>query len=86
MCRSEEIEYNLDRVECIERNLYEESVPVAHSTVPETWKFESLELAALVALRADESSILINLLKEVEAFSLVVVEAADDVNRIEVCR
>ena len=50
MCRSEEVEDNLHRVECSQRNLNEECVPVAHGAVPETWKLEGLEFAALIAL------------------------------------
>ena len=84
MSRSEKIENDFHRVECCKRNFNEESVPVAHRTVPETWKLESLELTALVALRADESCILVNILEEVEAVALIVMEAAYDVNRVEV--
>ena len=83
---SEEIEDNLHRVECSERNLNEECVPVAHGAVPETWKLESLELASLIALRTDESCILVYILKKIEALSLIVMQTAYDVNRIEVCR
>ena len=86
MRRPEEVENDLHRVECRERNLYEEGVPVAHRTVPETWKLKGLELAALVALRADESCILVNILEKVEAVSLIVMEAANDVYRIEMGR
>ena len=50
VCWTEKIENHLNWVECIKRYLNEESVPLAHRTVPETWKLESLELAALVAL------------------------------------
>ena len=85
MSWSEEVENDFHRVECCKRNFNEESVPVAHRSIPKTWKLESLELTALVALRADESCILIHILEEVEAFSLIVVEAAYDVNRVEVC-
>ena len=84
MSWSEKIENDLYRVECSERNLDKKSIPVAHGTVPEARKFECLEFASLVALRADESSILIYILKKIEALSLVVVETAYDVNRIEV--
>jgi hypothetical protein len=84
MCRSEEVKNNLHRVEGFERNLNEEGVPVAHRTVPETRKFKSLELASLVALRADESCILVNILEKVEALSLIIVETAYDIYRIEV--
>ena len=50
MCWSEKIENDLYRVECSERNLDKECVPVAHGTVPEAWKLESLEFASLIAL------------------------------------
>ena len=87
MRRSEKVKNDLYRVECCERDLDEESVPVAHSSVPEAWKLEGLKLASLIALRADESCILIHILEQVEALSFVIVEAAYDVNRIEVsCR
>ena len=85
MRRSEEVENDLYRVECSERNLDKESVPVAHRTVPEAWKLKCLELASLIALRADESCILVNILEEIEALSLIVVETAYDIHRIEMC-
>ena len=50
MSWSEKVENDFHRVECSERNLNEESVPVAHRTVPEAWKLESLEFATLIAL------------------------------------
>ena len=84
MCRTEEVKHHLHRVECCERNLNEKCVPVAHCTVPETWKLESLKLTSLITLRADESCILVNILKKIEALSLIVVQTAYDVNRIEV--
>ena len=84
MSRTEKIKNNLYRVECLKRNLYKESIPVAHSTIPKSWKLKSLKLATLVALRADESRILINILEKIEALSLVVMETAYDINRIEV--
>ena len=86
MSRPEKVENNLHRIEGSERNLYEKGVPVAHGTVPETWEFESLEFASLITLGTDESRILIHILEEVETLSLIVVEAAYDVNRIEMCR
>ena len=84
MRRTEKVKNDLDRVECSERNLNEESVPVAHRTVPETWELKSLEFASLIALRADESGILINILEKIEALSLIVMEAANDIYRVEV--
>ena len=84
MSRPEEVENNLHRVEGFERNLNEEGVPVAHRTVPESRKLERLEFASLVALRADESCILVNILEKVEALSLIIVETAYDIYRVEV--
>jgi hypothetical protein len=84
MSWSEKIKNNLHRVECSERNLDEKCIPVTHGAVPETRKFECLEFTSLIALRTDESSIFIYILKKIEALSLVVVETAYDVNRVEV--
>ena len=84
---SEEVENDFHRVECCKRNFNEESVPVAHSSVPQTWKLKCLEFTALVALRADEACILVYILEKVEALAIVVMQTAYDVNRIEVsCR
>ena len=85
MSWSEKVKNDLYRVECCERNLDKESVPVAHRTVPEAWKLKCLEFASLIALRADESCILIHILEEIEALSLIIVEAAYDIYRIEMC-
>lgn len=79
MCRSEKIENNLHRIESSERNLDKKGVPVAHRTIPETRKFQSLEFTTLIALRTDESCILINILQQIEALSLIVMETAYDI-------
>ena len=47
---SQEVVDSLDRVECAEAHINEDSVPVAHCTVPESWKFESLEFLTVLAL------------------------------------
>ena len=83
MCWAKEVEDNLDRVEGLKRNLHEQSVPVAHRSIPEARQLKSLELAALIALRADESSILVNILQEIEAITLVIMQTANDVYRID---
>ena len=84
MCRTEKIEHNLHRIEGSERNLNKEGVPVAQSAVPESRELKSLEFTALITLRAYEASILVHILEKVEALTLVVVEAAYDIHRIEV--
>jgi hypothetical protein len=83
--RTKQVKDNLYRIECCERNFDKESVPIAHGTVPETRKLECLEFTSLIALRADESCILIYILEKIKALSLVVVETAYDIDRIEVC-
>ena len=50
MSRTEKVEHNLYRIECLERNLNKECVPLAHRAISKTRKFKSLELAALIAL------------------------------------
>ena len=87
MRSSQEIEDNLHRVECLKRNLNKKCIPIAHCTIPETWKFKCLEFAALITLRADEAGIFIYILEKVEAFTLIVMKTAYDIYRIEVgCR
>ena len=83
MRRSEEIEDDLYRIECFERNLNEKSIPIAHRTIPKTWKLKSLKLTSLIALRAYESCIFVNILQKIEALAFVIVKAAHDINRIE---
>jgi hypothetical protein len=50
MSRTKEAKYDLHRIECIKRDLYEKCVPFAHRTIPESRKFKSLQFAALITL------------------------------------
>ena len=84
MCWPEKVEDNFHWVECSKWNFYKECVPVAHRTVPETRKFKRLEFTALIALRAYESGILIYKLKEIETLTLVVMQTAYYIYRVEV--
>ena len=74
----------LDRVECAERNVDEDGVPVAHCSIPESWEFECLEFFAVLALVGYESCLWVDVLGEVELLSLVVLDGADEVNGVEV--
>lgn len=74
----------LDRVECAERNVDEDGVPVAHGSIPESWEFECLEFFAVLALVGYESCLWVDVLGEVELLSLVVLDGADEVNGVEV--
>ena len=84
MCRTEKIKHNLHWIESSERNLNKESIPLTHSTIPKTRKLESLKLATLIALRRNETCILIHILKKIEALTLIIMETANNINRIEV--
>ena len=81
---SQEVEHDLNRVEGLERYLNEKCIPIAHRSVPESWKFKSLEFAALIALRTDESRILVHIPQQIETLSLIIMQAAYDIYRIEV--
>ena len=50
MLVAEQIIHGLHWVECAQRNLYEYSIPVAHSTIPETWQLKCLEILTVLAL------------------------------------
>ena len=84
MCRTKQIQHDLDRIESLEGHFHEEGVPVAHRAVPQAGKFEGLEFTALEALGADEPGFRIHVLQEVELTSLVVAQAAHEVHGIEV--
>ena len=86
MCRPEQVEHYLDGVERLYRNLYEEGVPVRHGSVPESGELEGLELAAVVALGADEPRVFVYMLQQVELPALAVEQAAYEVDRVEMGR
>jgi hypothetical protein len=50
MSRTEKVKNNLNRIECLKRNLNKKSIPLAHCTIPEARELESLEFTTLVAL------------------------------------
>ena len=71
-------------VEGRERNFHKDGVPVAHRSVPQSRQFKSLELLAVLAFRADEACVVVDMLEEVEAIALIVLCSANEVNGIEV--
>ena len=86
MSRTEKIKNHLYRIECSKRNLYKKSVPIAHCTVPETWKLKRLKLTALIALGRNKSGILIDIIEKIKALTLIIVKTAYDVYRIKMSR
>ena len=86
MCTFKQIQYHFYRVECFDRDLYESGEPVGHCAVPQARKLEGLEFASLIALGADEAGLWVDVLQEVELLALVVAQAADEVNRVEMRR
>ena len=83
---TEKVEHDLDRIECLQRHFHKEGVPVAHGSVPQPRQFERLQFASLIALGADESGFFIHIFSEIEAVSLVIVQAAHYVDRVEMRR
>ena len=87
MSWSQKIKDNFNRIEGSERYLDKKSIPITHRSVPQSWKFECLQFPALIALGAYEACILIDIFQKIETLSLIVMETADDVHRIEMsCR
>ena len=84
MSFAQQVKNYLDWIEGLDWNFNEQSVPVGHRTVPEARSFKGAELAALETLGAYQAGLLVNVVEEIEFFALVVLEAADQVNRIEV--
>ena len=84
MLISEQIINGLDGVECAYGHFYEDSAPIAHGSIPQARQLKCLELLAVLTLRADEASIVVDMLEEVEAITFIVLGSTNEVNRIEV--
>ena len=50
MLLAEQVVDSLNGIECSEGNLYEDSVPIAHRTIPESGQLKSLEFLAVLTL------------------------------------
>ena len=84
MSFSEQIKYGFYRIESFYRNFNKKCVPIRHRAVPESRQFKGFELAALIALGADQTGLLVYIFKEVKFLVVVVFETAHKVYRIEV--
>ena len=84
MLLSKQIVHRLDWIKGGEWHLHEDRVPIAHSTVPQTGKFKSLEVFSVLALAADEASRLVNKIGQIESIALIVFYCTDQIDRIEV--
>ena len=82
----EQVENDFDRVESCKGDFNEERIPVTHGSVPETGEFECFQFPALIALGTDETGILIDKVEEMEPLSLVIPQAADEIDGIEMSR
>ena len=75
---------SLYRVEGAQWNLYEDGVPVAHRTVPETRQLQCLQVLAVLTLARDEARARIHILRQVEWLTLVVLSSTNEIHRVEV--
>ena len=83
MLVAEQIVHGLHWVECAQRNLYEYSIPVAHSTIPETRQLQSLQVLTVLALAGDETGRWIYELRKIEGIALVILGSADEIYWVE---
>ena len=84
MLGAEQVVDGLDGIEGGEGYLDEERQPVAHGAVPQAWQLQGEKLAAALALVGDEAGGGVDVLGEVEGLAVVVGDAADEVDGIEV--
>ena len=84
MLISEQVVNSLYWVECAYGHFYEDSAPVAHGSIPQARQFKCLEFLAVLALRADEARIVVDMFEEVEAIALIVLCSTNEINGIEV--
>ena len=84
MLLTQQVVHCLDGVERAERHLHKHGVPVAHGAIPQTRQLEGLQLLSALRLLRDETGGWVDILGQVEGLSLVVLDGADEVDRIEV--
>ena len=84
MLFSQQVVDSLHRIEGLKWNLHEYGIPVAHGTIPQSWKLEGLQFLAVLALRTYEACGAVNIIRKIEAVALVVLCRTYQVNRIEV--
>ena len=84
MLVAEQIVDGLHWVECVQRNLYEYSIPVAHRTIPETRQLQGLQVLTILALAGDETGRWIYVLRKIEGIALVILGCTDEIYWVEV--
>ena len=85
MLVAQQVVDRLHWIECRQGHLDEDSRPVAHSTIPQAWQLQCLQLLTTLRLLRNEASGYVDILRQVESVAFVVLDSADEVNRIEVC-
>ena len=85
MLRTKQVVDSLNRVEGLDRYLNEDCVPIAHGTIPQAWQLERFQLTAILALIRDEAGILVDIVGQVVFLALVILQATNQIDRIEVC-
>ena len=83
MSGAEEVEDDFDWVEGLKWYFDEEGVPIAHGAVPESREFKRFEFAPLIALGADETGVAVHEFQQIEFAAHIVMDAADEIDRIE---
>ena len=84
MLFTQQVVHSLNRVECAERYFNEDSRPVAHCTVPQTRKFESLQFLSTLRLVRNETCSLVYIVHQVELVTLIVANCTNQIYWIEV--
>lgn len=86
MLRTQKVVDGLDGVECLDRNVYEYRVPVAHRAVPQPGQLHCAKFASVQGFVRDESGGGIDILGQVVVATVSVFDTADEVYGVEVRR
>ena len=84
MLVAQQVVDSLHGIERREGNLYEDCVPVAHGTVPQSRKLKGFQFLAVLRLARNKSCGRVYKVGQVEVVALVVLDGADEVYRVEV--
>ena len=83
MGAAQEVVDRLDRVKGVDGHLDKDGIPVAHRAIPQAWQLQRLDVDAILTLDADKARLGIHKLTQIKLDTLVVLDVAHEVNRIE---
>ena len=72
MLWTEKIVYSFDRVEGGKRHFNEDSIPITHCTIPQTWEFKGKKFLTVFRFVRNKSSVGVYKIRQMEFLTFVI--------------